>query len=199
MTSKQRWIYDPPPPPPKKPPDEVEQTQGTQQSRQGRGRPYHAQNASRSRGRHLSHPYGNRTQNTRPPYIPSREPYPPNNQHHLQPSPKVYGNPSSQLSGNPQRFNVYPYQPFQAAYMVPQGVPTMTQGNPLTNAYGYTLSSTIYSLPEHHYRPFPPEERPELSEEELRHALEVQMKGKTGYFIHDLRIVMYQSSGCWNN
>ena len=37
------------------------------------------------------------------------------------------------------------------------------------------MSSTAYSLPEHHYQP-QPSKRPDLSEEELRFQLEQQMK-----------------------
>jgi len=50
------------------------------------------------------------------------------------------------------------------------------------NAYGYTLSETAYSLPAHHYKPHRTE-RPDLSEEELRHTLEQQLKNKpqSGY------------------
>lgn len=46
---------------------------------------------------------------------------------------------------------------------------------PKQNAYGYTFSSTAQSLPAHHYKPHP-SERPDLSEEELRHTLEEQIK-----------------------
>jgi hypothetical protein len=45
------------------------------------------------------------------------------------------------------------------------------------NALGYSMSTTAYSLPEHHVIPIPAE-RPEMSEEELRYALEMQVKEK---------------------
>jgi len=56
------------------------------------------------------------------------------------------------------------------------------QPNPQQNAHGYTLSSTAYSLPSHHSKPVPAN-NPELSEEELRYALEQQLKQKTGAYL----------------
>jgi len=56
------------------------------------------------------------------------------------------------------------------------------QPNPQQNAYGYTISSTAYSLPSHHSRPVP-SNNPELSEEELRYALEQQLEQKNGTYL----------------
>jgi hypothetical protein len=70
----------------------------------------------------------------------------------------------------PQVYPSYPVQ--QNMYMYPQQyVQQQPMVHPQQNIHGYTMSSTAYSLPAHHSKPIP-SERPDLSEEELRSALE---------------------------
>jgi hypothetical protein len=85
----------------------------------------------------------------------------------------------------------YQFHPQQQLFPIPRPRPLPVyrsqppQPNPQQNAHGYTLSSTAYSLPSHHSKPVPTN-NPELSEEELRHALEEQLKQKTGTYITSL-------------
>ena len=85
----------------------------------------------------------------------------------------------------PPQYHSIPQQqlfPFPAPRPLPIYQSQPPKPNPQQNAYGYTLSSTAYSLPSHHSKPVPTN-NPELSEEELRYALEQQLKKKTGPYL----------------
>ena len=77
-----------------------------------------------------------------------------------QPTPQKLTMPQSRPGQPSRKLPVYPPQP------------------PLQNYYGYSMSSTAFSLPSHHFEP-QPEMAPELSEEEIRFALE-KAKAKKG-------------------
>ena len=61
-------------------------------------------------------------------------------------------------------------------------MPGPKPAKPKRNELGYSMSSTAYSLPEHHSIPVPSGSS-EMSEEELRFALEMQMKEKISAYI----------------
>ena len=77
------------------------------------------------------------------------------------------------VQSNPPLLPIYPPGPPVPVYLQSQPKQPQTQ----QNSYGYTLSSTAYSLPSHHFQPHV-SEQPDLSEEELRFALEQQIKKK---------------------
>ena len=187
MTS-QNWIYDPPPPPPKKAAPENTKTYNSQRPVNGRdrfrGNPRQQQYSGNGRSNYNRQTNGQ--QGNRPRF--------------MQPSPVSpqtgYQQPGQVPTFQPQLFGYapqfphpYPLQqhafPIQQQYYPPQQYPQqfvppgpLLQSRPLPvyqnqNNYGYTLSSTAFSLPDHHSQP-QPSERPDLSEEELRYALEQQ-------------------------
>jgi hypothetical protein len=86
--------------------------------------------------------------------------------------------------------SLYPRQHFPQ-YPLPNNTNHLDSRRPVTypssstspshNSLGYTLSSTAYSLPQHHSRPTPT--TPSLSEKELRYMLEQQIKAKEVYVL----------------
>src|SRR5579859_8063045 len=161
-----------------------------------------------NRGRGGGHPRGFNNKQPRP--LQGNQPLglsqtPPFHSSQMYPSPGLQRNPMSfqrQTYGQyplypqpwpSQPFPAYPTQqyPYPSPYQQPQyaqhpprySTPRQQPAAPPPqNAYGYTMSSTAYSLPAHHYRPIPAAERPDLSEEELRFKLEQEAgKLKPGY------------------
>jgi hypothetical protein len=89
----------------------------------------------------------------------------PSHQHYPQSQPFYSSRP---LQSYPP--NLHLNHPSQTSSSRPQSQPQQT-------SQGYTLSSTAYSLPSHHYKPsLPPSSHNEMSEDELRYLLEEQMK-----------------------
>lgn len=198
MTS-QNWIYDPPPPPPpKKTVSENMKMHNSQRPMNARGsfqgntrgntnqRPHlgngRTNNRPQQRGQNstMASTFGYQQPHTANPsagYQPTQVPPMPIFQPPLGYAPEnfPYQYPIQ------QQYHPYPPQPlpqsqqsipFQSHTYPPRPLPVYQTSQ---NVYGYTLSSTAYSLPSHHYKP-QASERPDLSEEELRYALEQQMK-----------------------
>ena len=195
MTSR-NWIYDPPPPPPKKAVAENTKTYNSQ--RPGDGRDKFRGNARQQQysgnGRSNYNRPTNGQQGNRPRFMQPSPVYPQTG--YQQPTqvptfqPQLVGYPPQfphphplQQHSFPIQQQYYPYPPQQyPQQFIPPG--SSLQSRPLPvyqsqNTYGYTLSSTAFSLPEHHYEA-QPSEQPDLSEEELRYALE-QQAGKPRY------------------
>lgn len=116
-------------------------------------------------------------------YYPYPVPQPPQPQ--PQPQPQITSQPPQ---GQPPQYPVKIQNPDHSHRRLPVYSTTSTpkpnkKKKQEKNALGYTISSTAYSLPEHHFQPIT-SGPPELSEEELRYRLEMQMKGKEfGYFL----------------
>ena len=88
----------------------------------------------------------------------------------------------SQQQFLPHQYHSLQLFPIPPPRPLPIYQPQPPQSNPQQNTYGYTLSSTAYSLPSHHSKPVP-SDRPDLSEEELRYALEQQLQKKNTTYL----------------
>jgi hypothetical protein len=161
--ASQNWIYDPPPPPPKL---AKQSSQVYASQRGGNGRDG-SRGGSRGSGGQSGTGHYSRQYNIRPTSNQQTEP-----SRQIFPQQMNYYPPG----GFPQR-SVYPQQqwaPVYPQYPVQQNMymyPQQPMTYPQQNIHGYTMSSTSYSLPAHHSKPVA-SERPDLSEEELRSALE---------------------------
>jgi len=189
MTS-QNWIYDPPPPPPKKAVAENTRTYSSQRPMNRRDKfrgnarqqtPTHG-NGGSNYNRQTNGQQGNRPRFMQPPSVYPQTEYQqtvqvPTFQPQLAGYPPQFPLAYPVPHGYPVEQQYYPYLPQQYPQQFISPVPPL-QYRPLPvhqsqNTHGYTLSSTAFSLPEHHYQP-QRSERPDLSEEELRCALEQQ-------------------------
>ena len=203
MTS-QNWIYDPPPPPPKKAVPENTKTYNSQRLVNGRD---HSRGNARQQGNGRSNRQTNGQRGNRPRFMQPSPVYP---QTGYQPAqvpafqPQLVGytpqfpHPYPLQHPYPVQQQYYPYPPQQYPQQFPPGAPLQSPPLPVyqsQNTYGYTLSSTAFSLPEHHFQP-QPSEQPNLSEEELRYALE-QQAGKPRYslIICMISYVVFQLRG----
>jgi hypothetical protein len=199
MTS-QNWIYDPPPPPPpKKPVPGSTDVYNSQQPVNGRDkfRGNTRGNVDQQR-RFVNRKSNNNRQqqsvqqngNMAPQLGYQSTHFPTGYQTgRIQPSATFQpplGYPLANFAYQyPVQQQYYPYapQPYPQSQPIPpdqvESQPHLSRPLPVyqtqQNVFGYTMSSTAYSLPEHHYKPHP-SERPDISEEELRFQLEQQMK-----------------------
>jgi Nuclear fragile X mental retardation-interacting protein 1 (NUFIP1) len=206
MMASQKWIYDPPPPPPPKKTGEDGVRQNDGQGR-GHGRGRSGWN-KRGQARHQSqrksnHGQGRQQQwhqqqlnaNMAFPFMPVQTGFfssypvfqPPTMGfatiqsppvHPPYPTPHQYPQQHSVAQPPPQQHTVQKTLPDTRKLLVYQAQP------PLQNGYGYSMSSTAYSLPSHHFEP-QPEIPVELSEEEIRVALEKsRAKNMSRYLEH---------------
>ena len=184
--SLQNWIYDPPPPAPKKAVSGNVKAYNSQVPLNARGtfRKNNRENGQRQnfgRGRTNNWQQPNRQNGI--PISPYHPVYPRNHQQLNQAYPTPTFEPP--MSGSPanihhhssqQQYHPYPppQYPQQPLPLSPSQL-AVYQTPPQTNIYGYTFSSTAFSLQASQDTPHP-SERPDLSEEELRYKLEQQMK-----------------------
>jgi len=119
-----------------------------------------------------------------PAYQPSIIGFPPNQFPLMYPqygSPEQYQDPRQQYPVAqliPQKRNMPQNRPEQPS----RKLPVYPQQPPLQNSYGYSMSSTAFSLASHHFEP-QPEKAPELSEDEIRFALEnAKAKNRLRFF-----------------
>jgi hypothetical protein len=199
--ASQKWIFDPPPPPPPRTSagDGVrENNSGQRGGAQGRGRSgWKKRGQDRHQGPRAKPNHQQQWQpqhlnaNMAAPFIPV--------QTGLFPSYPVLQTPTMGFPTTPFP-HMYPsYQtPYQYQYPVSQPhplhpiaqeplhdsrkLPVYQSQPPQLNSHGYSLSSTAFSLPSHHFAA-QPETPIELSEEEIRAALEKsRAQNKLRYF-----------------
>jgi hypothetical protein len=199
--ASQKWIFDPPPPPP--PRDRVDGGRENNSRQRGGGRGRSGWN-KRGQGRQHDHRAKPNHQQQWPPQqqnasmvapfpplpglFPTFPPLrPPAMGFPTTPFPQVY--PSYQPPyqyGLPQQYPVSQPHSLQRVAHEPhtdtRNLPVYQSQAPQRNSYGYSMSSTAFSLPSHHFDA-QPEKPVELSEEEIRAALvKSREKNKLRYF-----------------